>query len=101
MRLGAVGDALGTHRPRTRDFGPVVSLVRWTSVDPGALHRLTRRLYVTPVLYAAAAAVSLLNHWLGLGLYALVAGGYLLYTGTRALPPEPVDPDGTPAGLEV
>jgi len=69
--------------------------------DPGALHRLTRRLYVTPVLYAAAAAVSLLNHWLGLGLYALVAGGYLLYTGTRALPPEPVDPDGTPAGLEV
>ena len=72
--------------------------------DPAALHRLTGRLYVTPALYAAAAVISLVNHWLGLGLYALVAVGYLLHTGTRGFPtgmpdpdPDP-DPDGTSAG---
>jgi uncharacterized membrane protein len=69
--------------------------------DPAVLHRLTRRLYVTPVLYAAAAAISLLNHWLGLTLYALVAGGYLLHTGTRGLPAASEGPDGTPADLEL
>jgi uncharacterized membrane protein len=52
--------------------------------DPVALHRLTRRLYLTPVLYVAAAGLSLLNHWVGMALYVVIACGYLLHTGTRA-----------------
>jgi uncharacterized membrane protein len=52
--------------------------------DPSALHRLTQRLYLTPVLYVVAAALSLLNHWVGMVLYVAIACGYLLHTGTRA-----------------
>ncbi|MGO9027124.1 MAG: TMEM175 family protein [Acidimicrobiales bacterium] len=54
--------------------------------DPVVLSRLTRRLYMTPALYAAAAGLSLLNHWVGIALYVGIACGYLLHTGTRAFP---------------
>lgn len=57
-------------------------------LKPGAgrhdLRLLTRRLYVTPVLYALSAGVAGLNHWAGVVLYLLIACVYILHTGTKA-----------------
>jgi uncharacterized membrane protein len=54
--------------------------------DPVALKRLTRQLYVTPVLYVVAAGLAVLDHWVGVVAYLVIACGYLLHTGTRAFP---------------
>ncbi len=70
--------------------------------DPTTLRHLTRRLYVTPLLYLAAAALSLLDHWVGVVLYAAIACGYLLHTGTRAFPSEADEstPDAGVGGVD-
>lgn len=55
------------------------------------LRRLTRRLYLTPVLYLIATGIALLNATIGVILFLAVGGGYLLHTGTQAAPIHPDD----------
>ena len=55
-------------------------------VEPAALGQLTRRLYLTPVLYVVATGIAAIDHWAGVGLYLAIACVYVLHTGTRAFP---------------
>jgi uncharacterized membrane protein len=63
-------------------------LVRY-SLDAATARAMTRRLYITPLLYAGATALALVDVRLGLPLYLLIACGYVLHTGTRVVPKEP------------
>ena len=66
-------------------------------VDPQQIHILTRRLYLSPVLYLGMAAIAASNHWVGLILYLTVACVYILHTGTRAFPILSDEEEGSPA----
>lgn len=60
------------------------------------VNQLTWRLYITPLLFVAATALSVLYAKLGLALYLVIACGYLLHTGTRVVPRHPEsDPAAT------
>ncbi|HEX3946284.1 MAG TPA: TMEM175 family protein [Acidimicrobiales bacterium] len=58
-------------------------------IPDDAITRLTRRYYLTPVLYLVATGVAIVNQPAGLVLLLLVACVYLLHTGTRAAPKRP------------
>lgn len=58
-------------------------------IPDDAVQRLTRRYYLTPVLYLAATGVAVGSLVAGLALYLLIACVYLLHTGTRAAPRHP------------
>ncbi len=58
-------------------------------IPDDAVRRLTRRYYLTPVLYLGATAVSLASPAVGLALFLVIACGYLLHTGTRVAPQRP------------
>jgi uncharacterized membrane protein len=68
------------------------------SIDDATARRLTRRLYLTPVLYVAATGLALIDLRLGFAAYLIIACGYLLHTGTRVAPREhaPVTADVAP-----
>ena len=80
----------------------------WIQKD--ATRRLTRRYYVTPVLYAGATGIAAANLDAGLVLFLVIACVYLLDTGTRAAPRHPEhrhrhrtatdDPEAQPTGVE-
>jgi uncharacterized membrane protein len=59
------------------------------SIDDATARVLTRRLYLTPVLYLGATGLALIDLRLGFIAYLVIACGYLLHTGTRVLPKEP------------
>jgi uncharacterized membrane protein len=61
----------------------------WVSDDE--LRRLTRRFYLTPVLYLIATGVALFDATIGVILFLAVGCGYLLHTGTQAAPIHPDD----------
>ena len=70
-------------------------------VGGSELKRVTRRYYLTPVLYLAATGLALLDDRLGIVLFLIIGSGYLLHTGTRVAPPHPDDlvrHDGAPEG---
>ena len=54
-----------------------------------AITRLTRRYYLTPVLYLMATGIAVWDIYVGLVLFLAIACGYLLHTGTRAAPKHP------------
>jgi len=58
-------------------------------IPDDTVRRLTRRYYLTPVLYVAATAITIASRPVGLALFLIIAGGYLLHTGTRAAPQRP------------
>jgi uncharacterized membrane protein len=60
-------------------------------VTPDDVRHITRRYYLTPVLYLVATALALIDGRLGIVLFLLVGGGYLLHTGTQVAPPHPED----------
>jgi hypothetical protein len=61
----------------------------WVSEDE--LRRVTRRFYLTPVMYLAATGLTLINARLGILLFFLVGSAYVLHTGTRVAPLHPDD----------
>jgi TMEM175 potassium channel family protein len=117
---------LGTHDPEQSYVAAFYGLslgattlllaVLWHHVSRGrrliepwipddAVTRLTRRYYLTPVLYVVATAVAIGNQPVGLALFLVIACGYLLHTGTRAAPTRPahhLHPPGhlDPIGME-
>jgi uncharacterized membrane protein len=58
-------------------------------IPDDAVKRLTRRYYLTPVLYVGATAAAVADQRAGLVLFLVIACGYLLHTGTRAAPTRP------------
>lgn len=58
-------------------------------VGDGEVRQLTRRYYLTPLLYLVGTAVALINATAGIVVFLVVGGGYLLHTGTQAAPASP------------
>ncbi len=72
-------------------------------IPDDAVRRLTRRYYLTPVLYLVATAVAIAYQPAGLVLFLAIACGYLLHTGTRAAPTRPthqLHPERSPGQLD-
>jgi uncharacterized membrane protein len=63
------------------------------SLDDASARQLTKRLYVTPILYALATLLALIDLRIGLPAYLLIACGYVLHTGTRVVPREHRPPE--------
>ena len=63
------------------------------------MKRVTRRYYLTPVLYLAATGLALVDDRVGIVLFLIIGSGYLLHTGTRVAPAHPDDPVGAGGAL--
>ena len=61
----------------------------WVGDDE--LKRVTRRYYLTPLLYLVATGLALVDDRLGIVLFLIIGSGYLLHTGTRVAPSHPDD----------
>ncbi|MGA3146064.1 MAG: TMEM175 family protein [Acidimicrobiales bacterium] len=71
-----------------------------TWVGDDELKRVTRRYYLTPVLYLVATGLALVDDRVGIALFLIIGSGYLLHTGTRVAPSNPDDLVGTGGALE-
>ncbi len=59
----------------------------WVADDD--LARMTRRYYLSPLLYLIATGLALLDARVGMALFVVIGSVYLLHTGTSIAPSHP------------
>jgi uncharacterized membrane protein len=58
-------------------------------VHDNDLKRMTRRYYLSPLLYLAATGLALIDARIGMAVFVVIGSVYLLHTGTRVAPRHP------------